>query len=59
MFSDEVIAVMARAIQSEVAHPLGSMRLLPETEEELAVAIFNALAEAGFEIVKRDEQPSD
>ena len=55
MTNDDVIAVMARAIQSEVAHPLGSMRLLPETEEELAVAILNALDEAGFKIVKRGE----
>lgn len=57
MTNDDVIAVMARAIQSEVAHPLGSMRLLPETEEELAVAILNALDEAGFKIVKRGEEP--
>ena len=36
---------------------VGSMRLLPETEEQLAVAILNALDEAGFKIVKRGEQP--
>jgi hypothetical protein len=58
MFSDDVIATMMRAIQSEVAHPLGSMRLLPETEEELALAILNALDEAGFDVVRRGEQPS-
>jgi hypothetical protein len=55
MFSDDVIATVARAIQSEVAHPLGSMRLLPETEEELALAILNALDEAGFDVVRRGE----
>jgi hypothetical protein len=58
MFSDDIIAVMARAIQSEVAHPLGSMRLLPESEQELALAILNALDEAGFEVVRRNEKPS-
>lgn len=58
MISDEVIAIVAQAIQAEIAYPLGSMRLLPESEEELAVAILNALGEAGFEIVKRNKQPS-
>ena len=56
MFSEDVIAVMAQAIQSEVAHPLGSMRLLPETEEELALAILNALDSAGYQVVKREGQ---
>jgi hypothetical protein len=58
MFGDAVIAVVSEAIKSEVAHPLGSMRLLPESEEELAVAILNALDAAGFQIVRRDEQKS-
>jgi hypothetical protein len=58
MFTDEIIGVVARAIQSEVAHPLGSMRLLPETEQELAVAILNALDESGFDIVRREQKPT-
>jgi hypothetical protein len=58
MFTDEAIAVIARAIQAEVAHPLGSMRLLPETEEELALAILNALDEAGFDVVSRGQEPT-
>ena len=55
MFSDEVVALIARAIQGEIAHPLGSMRMLPETEEELAMAILNALDEAGFDLVRREQ----
>jgi hypothetical protein len=58
MFSDEIIGVMASAIQAEVTHPPGSMRLLPETEQELALAILNALDDAGFEVLRRDERPS-
>ena len=56
MFSEDVIAVVSDAIKSEIAHPLGSMRLLPESEEELALAILNALDAAGFQIVRREEQ---
>jgi hypothetical protein len=51
------VGVIAAAIREEVAHPLGSMRLLPESEEELAEAIVAALACAGLEIVRRAEQP--
>jgi hypothetical protein len=58
MFSEDVIAVVSAAIKSEVAHPLGSMRLLPESEEELAIAILNALDAAGFQVVKRDAEGS-
>jgi hypothetical protein len=57
MFSDEVIAVIADAIKSEVAHPLGAMRHLPASEEEVALTILNALDEAGFDVVSR-EQPA-
>jgi hypothetical protein len=57
MFSDEVIAIIAAAIQAEVAHPVASMRLLPESEQELAVAILNALDSAGFEVGKREQPP--
>ena len=58
MFTDEIIAIVARAIKSEVAHPLGSMRLLPASEEEVALTVLNALDEAGFVVVSRVEQPS-
>ena len=53
---DEPLDVVGRAIKAEIAHPLGSMRVLPETEEELALAILNALDEAGFEVVSRHDQ---
>jgi hypothetical protein len=52
----DAVAVIAAAIKSEVAHPLGSMRFLPESEEELAEAIVAALACAGLEIVRREDQ---
>ena len=57
MFNDEIIAVIARAIKSEVAHPLGSMRHL-RASEEVALTILNALDEAGFGVVGREQQPS-
>ena len=56
MFTDEIISVIAQAIKSEVAHPLGSMRQLPATEEELALTILNSLDEAGFEVISREQQ---
>ena len=59
MFTDEVIAVIARAIKSEVAHPLGAMRHLPPSEEEVALTILNALDEAGFNVASRKQGPSD
>ena len=59
MFSDEVIATIAKAIKSEVAHPLGSTRHLLVSEEELALTILNALDEARFEVIRREQQPSD
>ena len=52
--SDEVVDVIARATKSEVAHPLGSMRDLPASEEEVARTILNALDEAGFEVIVRE-----
>jgi hypothetical protein len=58
MFTDEIIAVVARAIRSEVAHPLGAMRHLPASEEEVALTVLNTLDEAGFAVVNREEQPS-
>ena len=54
MFSEEIIAVIAGAIRSEVAHPLGAMRHLPASEEEVALTVLNALDEAGFDVVVRD-----
>ena len=59
MFTDEVIAVVAQAIKSEVAHPLGAMRRLPASEEEVALTVLNALDAAGFEVVAREQKPSD
>jgi hypothetical protein len=58
MFTDEIIALVADAIKSEVAHPLGAMRHLPSTEEEVALTVLNALDEAGFKVVRRDELPT-
>ena len=57
MSSYDATAVIASAIKSEVAHPLGSMRLMPKSEEEMALAIIDALECAGFQIVKRDDAP--
>jgi hypothetical protein len=56
MFSDEVIAVIAEAIKSEVARPLGAMRHLPASEEEVALTVLNALDEAGFTVVSREQE---
>lgn len=56
--TDEIIAVIARAIRSEVTHPLGAMRHLPASEEEVALTVLNALDEAGFDVVSREEQPA-
>jgi len=58
MFNDEVIAVIAEAIKSEVAHPLGAMRHLPASEQEVALTVLNALDAAGFDVVSREQQPS-
>ena len=56
MFSDEVIALIAEEIKSEVAHPLGAMRHLPASEEEVALTVLNALDEGGFKVVRREQQ---
>ena len=58
MFTDEIITVIAAAIKSEVAHPLGEMRLLPTSEAALALTVLNALDEAGFKIVRQEQNPS-
>lgn len=58
MFTDEIITVIATAIKSEVAHPLGEMRLLPTPEEVVALTVLNALDEAGFKIVRQEQNPS-
>ncbi len=58
MFTDEVVAVIARAIKSEVAHPLGAMRHLPSSEEEVALTVLNALDEAGFDVVSLKQETS-
>ena len=59
MFADEAIAVIALTIRAEVARRLGSLRLLPEAEEELAVAMLKALDEAGFDVIPRETTPTD
>jgi hypothetical protein len=56
MFSDDVIAVITRAIRSEVAHPLGAMRHLPASEQEVALTILNALDEAGYKVVPTGQE---
>lgn len=58
MSSSEISDIIARAIQSEVAQPLGSMRFLPGTDEQVALAIIDALDQAGLEIVRRAEPTS-
>jgi hypothetical protein len=58
MFTDEIIAVIAQAIKSEVAHPLGAMRHLPVAEEEVALTILNALDQADFLVVSRGQRPA-
>jgi hypothetical protein len=58
MFTDEIIAVIAQAIKTEVAHPLGAMRHLPASEEEVALTVLNALDEAGFDVVRREQPPA-
>jgi hypothetical protein len=59
MFTDEIVGVIAQAIKTEVAHPLGAMRHLPVTEEEVALTILNALDEAGYKVVSGVEQPTE
>jgi hypothetical protein len=59
MFPDQAVAVIAQAIRAEVARRLGSLRLSPEAENELAVAMLNSLDEAGFEVVSRKQHPPD
>jgi hypothetical protein len=56
MSSYDATAVIERAIRSAVAQPLGSMRFIPQSDEEVALSIIEALESAGFEIV-RSEQP--
>jgi hypothetical protein len=50
--------LIAEAIKSEVAHPLGAMRHLPVSEEEVALTILNALDGAGYDVVIREPQPT-
>jgi len=59
MFGDEVIATIAEAIKSEVAHPPGAMRHLLVSEEEDALTVLNALGEAGFNVIRREQPTSD
>jgi hypothetical protein len=58
MFTDEIMAIIAGAIRSEVAHPLGAMRHLPSSEEEVALTVLNALDEAGFAVIRRENPPT-
>jgi hypothetical protein len=54
MFAHDAIEVIAATIREEVARRLGALRLMPEAEEELAVAMLNALDEAGFDVTRRE-----
>ena len=56
MSSYDAAPVIAAAINSKVAHPITSFRILPLSDEELALDIIEALENAGFKIVKQDEQ---
>lgn len=56
MSSYDATAVIAAAIASQVAQPLSTMRFLPQSDEEAALAIIDALESAGFAMVKRGEQ---
>ncbi len=58
MASEDVTSVIAAAIASAVAQPLGSMRFLPQSDEALALAVVDALEQAGFRIVRADEAES-
>ena len=51
MFTEKMITVIAQAIKSEVARPLGAMRHLPASEADVALTVLNALDEAGFSVV--------
>ena len=59
MFTDEIIGVVAGAIKAEVARPLGAMRHLPSSEEAVALTVLNALDEAGFEVIRREDRSTD
>ena len=59
MFTDDILGLIAQAIKTEVAHPLGAMRHLPVSEEEVALTILNALDEAGYNVVRREQQPAE
>jgi hypothetical protein len=56
--SYDATAAIADAIKSVVAQPLGSMRFLPQSDEEVALAIIDGIEAAGFEIVRREVQSS-
>ena len=56
MFTDEITGVVAQAIRTEVAHPVGAMRHLPATEEDVVLTILNALEDAGFSVVSREHR---
>jgi hypothetical protein len=58
MSSYDATPVIAAAIKSAVAHPLGSMRFLPDSDEDVALVVIDALEAAGFEIVRSDEESS-
>ena len=55
MSSYDATAVIASAIQSVIRQPIGSPRMLLDTDEQVALTIIDALEAAGFEIVRRTE----
>jgi hypothetical protein len=53
MATEDPVGVIASAIRSLVRQPLGAPRILMDSDEQIALAVIEALEEAGFEIVKR------
>jgi hypothetical protein len=58
MFSYEILSIITRAIESELAHPPSASSDLPRSEEEIALKILNALEEAGYKVVTLEQQQS-
>mgnify|MGYP003575643010 CR=1 FL=1 len=59
MSSYDAKEVIASAIQSVVRQPIGSPRMLLDTDEQVALTIIDALEAGGFGIVRGTEVPSD
>jgi hypothetical protein len=55
MSSYDAAPVIAGAIKAQVRQPKASMRFLVEGDEQIALSIIDALEDAGFEIVRRND----